>query len=124
MRISDWSSDVCSSDLGLTAKRMGQLARSAIERAPELTEWIEPGLKSRHDWPDWREALARLHADPSDPKARDRLAYDEVSANQLELLPVRGEWRGRTGQAMVGDRVVSARRRLPTPHTRTMRRGR
>src|SRR3546814_6360976 len=103
MRISDWSSDVCSSDLGLTAKRMGQLARAAIERAPELPEWIEPGLKSRHDWPDWREALARIHADPSDAKARERLAYDEVFANQLALMLVRAASRGRKGRALVGD---------------------
>src|SRR3546814_12654067 len=30
---------------GLTAKRMGQLARAAIERAPGLPEWLEPGRK-------------------------------------------------------------------------------
>src|SRR3546814_3611819 len=92
---------------------MGQLARAAIERAPELPEWIEPGLKSRHDWPDWREALARIHADPSDAKARERLAYDEVFANQLALMLVRVASRGRKGRALVGDGRLSARLALP-----------
>ena len=29
---------------GLTNRRLGELAREALERAPELPEWIEPGL--------------------------------------------------------------------------------
>ncbi|RIA46085.1 ATP-dependent DNA helicase RecG [Hephaestia caeni] len=98
---------------GLTAKRMGQLARAAVERAPTLPEWIEPGLKARHGWPDWREALARIHADPSDAKARERLAYDEVFANQLALMLVRAASRGRKGRALVGDGRLSARLALP-----------
>jgi len=43
---------------GMTARRMGQLAAQALERAPDLAEWIEPGLLARHAWPGWREALS------------------------------------------------------------------
>ena len=88
---------------GLTTRRMGQLAALAVERAPELTEWIEPGLKARHGWPNWREALARVHADPADATARARLAYDEVFANQLALMLVRAASRARKGRALAGD---------------------
>jgi ATP-dependent DNA helicase RecG len=88
---------------GLTTKRMGQLAQAAVERAPELPEWIEPGLKARQGWPGWREALARIHADPADAKARERLAYDEVFANQLALMLVRAASRSRKGRALQGD---------------------
>jgi ATP-dependent DNA helicase RecG len=88
---------------GLTTKRLGQLAAHAVERAPTLPEWIEPGLKARHGWPDWREALARVHADPADAKARERLAYDEVFANQLALMLVRAASRSRKGRALAGD---------------------
>src|SRR3569623_3569719 len=87
---------------GITSKRMGQLTAQAIERAPELEEWIEPGLLAKHDWPAWREALEREHADPSDQVARQRLAYDEIFANQLALLLVRQDNRKRRGRALAG----------------------
>jgi ATP-dependent DNA helicase RecG len=98
---------------GLTAKRMGQLAAQAIERAPDLPEWIEPGLKAKHGWPDWRDALARIHADPSDAKARERLAYDEVFANQLALMLVRASSRARRGRALIGDGRLREALKLP-----------
>src|SRR4051812_24749414 len=44
---------------GITSRRLGQFAHEAIERAPDLPEWIEPGLKAQHQWPNWRDALAR-----------------------------------------------------------------
>ncbi|TPG42781.1 ATP-dependent DNA helicase RecG [Sphingomonas koreensis] len=98
---------------GLTARRMGQLAAQAIERAPELPEWIEPGLKARHDWPDWRDALVRIHADPSNAKARERLAYDELFANQLALTLVRASSRARRGRALGGDGRLRDAVKLP-----------
>ncbi|TPG15216.1 ATP-dependent DNA helicase RecG [Sphingomonas koreensis] len=98
---------------GITARRMAQLAAQAIERAPDLPEWIEPGLKARHDWPDWRDALVRIHADPSDVKARERLAYDELFANQLALMLVRASSRARRGRALAGDGRLRDAVKLP-----------
>ena len=98
---------------GLTARRMAQLAAQAIERAPDLSEWIEPGLKARHEWPDWRDALVRTHADPADTKARARLAYDELFANQLALMLVRASSRARRGRALVGDGRLRDAVKLP-----------
>ena len=102
---------------GLTSRRVGQLTAQAIERAPELPEWIEPSLLAKHDWPAWKAALARIHADPADAKARERLAYDEVFANQLALLLVRGEARARKGRALTGDGRL--RSKLDLPYTPT-----
>lgn len=98
---------------GLTSRRVAGLVEQAIERAPELPEWIEPSLRSTRGWPSWREALARIHADPADAKARQRLAYDEVFANQLALLLVRGEARAKRGRPLTGDGSVRARLKLP-----------
>ncbi|MCG7348468.1 ATP-dependent DNA helicase RecG [Sphingomonas sp. ACRSK] len=98
---------------GLTSRRVAGLVEQAIERAPELPEWIEPSLHSTRGWPSWREALARIHADPADAKARQRLAYDEVFANQLALLLVRGEARAKRGRPLTGDGSVRARLKLP-----------
>jgi ATP-dependent DNA helicase RecG len=98
---------------GLTSRRMGQLAEQAIARAPALPEWIEPGLRARRGWPDWREALARVHADPSDRLAHERLGYDEVFANQLAVALVRADTRKRRGRPLVGDGRLRERLQLP-----------
>ena len=98
---------------GLTSRRMGQLAAQAVERAPDLPEWIEPGLLARKGWPAWREALARVHADPSDALARTRLAYDELFANQLALMLVRQSSRSRRGRALAGDGRLREMLKLP-----------
>ncbi|WP_066478064.1 MULTISPECIES: ATP-dependent DNA helicase RecG [unclassified Sphingomonas] len=98
---------------GITSRRIAQLAEQAIARAPVLPEWIEPGLKAQHGWPGWREAVARIHADPADAKARERLAYDEVFANQLALMLVRGAARAKRGRALTGDGRLRARLDLP-----------
>jgi ATP-dependent DNA helicase RecG len=54
---------------GMTSKRLRELAVAALERAPELAEWIEPGLLAREVWRPWRAAIAEAHRDPgtSDP---------------------------------------------------------
>ncbi len=88
---------------GLTARKLGQLAKQALERAPELEEWIEPGLLAAKGWPAWREAIAAAHADPGEEQAKERLAYDEVFANQLALMIVRASTRRRRGAPLVGD---------------------
>jgi ATP-dependent DNA helicase RecG len=98
---------------GLTSRRLGQMAHQAIERAPDLSEWIEPGVKAQHQWPDWRDALARAHADPADEKARERLAYDELFANQLAFMLVRQSSRARRGRALNGDGRLRAMLNLP-----------
>jgi len=102
---------------GLTSRRLGGFVDQAIDRAPVLPEWIEPGLKAQRDWPDWRDALVRIHADPADTKARERLAYDEIFANQLAMTLVRADTRKRRGRALVGDGRL--RDALDLPYTPT-----
>ena len=94
---------------GLTNRRMAQLAQQALERIPSLAEWIEPGLIAKQSWPNWHESLVRAHHDPADAPARDRLAYDEIFANQLALTLVRASARRRRGVPLKGDgRLVNA----------------
>ncbi|HWK36908.1 ATP-dependent DNA helicase RecG [Sphingomonas sp.] len=98
---------------GMTSRRLAALTAQAVARAPDLPEWIEPSLKAKHGWPDWKAALERIHADPADAKARERLAYDEVFANQLAMLLVRGEARARRGHALAGDGRLRGALKLP-----------
>ena len=47
---------------GLTNRRLGELVREALERAPDLAEWIEPSLLARESWAAgarrWRSSIA------------------------------------------------------------------
>ena len=76
---------------GLPSRTVRRLAAEALARAPELGEWIDPPLKAREGFPDWREALAALHDPRSDADTsllsphRRRLAYDELFAHQLAM---------------------------------------
>lgn len=94
---------------GLPGKVLVKAARGAVERAPDLAEWIDAAYLRRQGWPAWREALARAHApadeaglSPATPP-RQRLAYDELLANQLALALVRASLRKLAGRPIVGD---------------------
>jgi ATP-dependent DNA helicase RecG len=107
---------------GLTSRRLHQLAEQAIERAPDLPEWIEPSVLQQRGWRSWRSALASAHADPADTASRARLAYDEVFANQLALMLVRASTRKRRGQPLQGDGGLRDQLKLPYAPTGAQRR--
>ena len=98
---------------GLTNHRLGDLAGQALARLPTLGEWIEPSLKARRGWPDWGAALTMAHRDPGASEARDRLAYDEVFANQLALSLLRASSRTRRGRPLQGDGALRGQLKLP-----------
>jgi ATP-dependent DNA helicase RecG len=110
---------------GLTQRVMWKASRAALERAPELAEWIDPALKTREDWPDWRAAVAAAHA-PADradlaPTAppRRRLAYDEFFAHQLTLAIARARARRKPGVATEGDGGLRAKVLAALPYAPT-----
>ncbi len=107
---------------GLTNKRLRELAVMALERAPELPEWIEPSLAAREAWRPWRAAIAEAHRDPGTDDPRRRLAYDEVFANQLALLLLRQASRRNRGVALAGDGKLIGKLKLPYQLTGAQRR--
>ena len=107
---------------GLANRRLGELVREAIERAPELPEWIEPGLSSREGWTVWRESVARIHREPGVEAARRRMAYDEIFANQLALLLLRQSQRRHRTVPLPGTGELTAKLRLPYQLTGAQRR--
>ena len=107
---------------GLTSRRLAAMAEQALARAPDLPEWIEPGLLATRGWPGWRTALATIHTQPGDGAARDRLAYDEVFANQLALMLLRQSTRRRRGTPLTGDGRLRCLLKLPYAPTRAQAR--
>ncbi len=106
---------------GLTQARLQALVAQALAAAPELPEWIEPGLADREHWPAWRDALVLAHKSQH-AAARDRLAYDELLANQLALMLVRMANRARVGTPLSGDGRLRAKLSLPFALTGAQRR--
>jgi len=97
---------------GLTQGRLAAVIGQALTHVTDMPEWIEPQLKTREGWPDWRGALLAAHKG-EDGKARDRLAYDELLANSLALMLVRASNRRAAGQALRGDGRLRSRLSLP-----------
>ncbi len=94
---------------GLSARVLGRLARQALEDLPELPEWQDPVWLARRRWPSFTGALRQLHRPddaaavaPASP-ARQRLAFDELLANQLALALVRRSTTGQAGRVLAGD---------------------
>ena len=108
---------------GLTNRRLRDLVLQAIERAPDLAEWVEPTLLAKQGWRPWRSALTQAHADPEEGAvARRRLAYDEIFANQLALQLLRAASRKKRGTPLVGDGRLIAKLDLPYELTGAQRR--
>ncbi|MFZ0695426.1 MAG: DEAD/DEAH box helicase, partial [Alphaproteobacteria bacterium] len=100
---------------GLTAKPLLKAIRAAIERAPDLPEWIDPAFLKDRGWKSWQESLSAAHAPQSDSDLdpgtdiRSRLAYDELLANQLALAMIRARQRKLPGRSIAGDGHLSGR---------------
>jgi ATP-dependent DNA helicase RecG len=107
---------------GLTNRRLGELAREALERAPELPEWIESSLAARERWSAWRSSLALGHQDPRADDARRRLAYDEIFANQLALMLLRQSQRRHRTPPLAGTGELMRQLKLPYQLTDAQRR--
>jgi ATP-dependent DNA helicase RecG len=94
---------------GLGQRQVRRAVLGALGRAPDLPEWIEPSLKARRGWPDWKQAVEAAHhpAGPidlaPDAPARERLAYDELLAHQMTLALARARLRRKKGFSTAGD---------------------
>lgn len=98
---------------GLSSRRLALLVEQALQRLPRLKEWIEPGLVASRGWPAWEAAIRTVHRNPENGPARQRLAYDEVFANQLALMLIRASSRRRRGVPLEGDGRLRKALRLP-----------
>jgi len=100
---------------GVTPKVMVKAVKAAVARAPKLPEWIDAAYLARQGWEDWHTALTKIHSPESeadlwaDGKARQRLAYDELLANQLALSLVRASMKKLAGRIIKGNGASRAK---------------
>ena len=94
---------------GVTNKLMGKAIQGSLKRTTDLDEWLNPAFKSKKNWPDWQDSINAVHTPKkeddlfADAPARERLAYDELLANQLALALVRRTVRRASGRPITGD---------------------
>jgi ATP-dependent DNA helicase RecG len=94
---------------GLALGSLRRAVAQALERLPDLPEWISPEVIRRCHFPPIREALSRVHIPaeltdilPGGP-FWSRLAFDELLAGQLALALVRSQLRRPAGNRHSGD---------------------
>lgn len=94
---------------GLHQRALAKLVHGALDRAPDLPEWLDPAWRRKQGWPGWHAALMAAHR-PAEPDQvgpltpqRRRLAYDELLANQLALTIVRARLKRGNGRPLRGD---------------------
>ena len=110
---------------GLTARPMAKAVRGALEKVPMMPEWQDPAFVKQRKWHGFDTALAMAHGpehdsdlSPATP-ARQRLAYDELLANQLALLLIRANLRGGKGRVISGTGKLKAKAIAALPFTLT-----
>lgn len=100
---------------GLAAKTMAKAVRGALDRVPDLAEWQDAAFLRQHGFDAFRPALMAAHQPAHEADllpenlARQRLAYDELLANQLALLLIRAHMRKETGRRVAGNGRLKAR---------------
>lgn len=106
---------------GLGNVRMRQLTAQALALAPELPEWVEPSQLAARGWKSWKDSITALHSAEGE-SANDRLAYDEVFANQLAFMLVRASNRSKKGIPIQGDGRLRDTLTLPFELTNAQKR--
>ncbi len=110
---------------GVSSRIMTRTVRAALDRVPDIGEWLDPTLMARERWRPWRESLLALHAPRDlvdlmpDTPLRRRLAYDELLASQLALLLIRDHQRRQQGRALCGDSSLRTRALAALPFALT-----
>lgn len=129
---------------GVTNKVLRKAVQGALGFIPKLPEWLDEAYKKRNGWHDWDQSLRTLHFDtpPLTPppaggddtaqktsppyaggieggKNRERLAYDELLANQLTLSLVRHRQRRINGRSYKGDGHLREKLRATLPFSLT-----
>ncbi len=100
---------------GLSGKILIKAARQALERLPDVPEWQPPSWTQARGWPAFASAVSHLHrpedaGDVSPGGAPwQRLAYDELLANQLALALVRDNYKAQRGRPVTGDGRIQRR---------------
>lgn len=97
---------------GLSGKILAKAAVDGLEKLPAFPEWQDQAWIERKGWWGFGACLNAIHVPQQpamvllDAPPRQRLAYDELLANQLALTLVRTQMKRKAGRMLVGTGVL------------------
>ena len=100
---------------GLSLKVYGKALGQARVRMPALPEWQDAAWMGKNKWGDFESSLTAVHEMPTPDllelhhPARERLAFDELLANQLALAMVRRHMKRASGRKIMGNGKISSK---------------
>jgi ATP-dependent DNA helicase RecG len=100
---------------GLTPRPMAKAVRGALDKVPAMPEWQDAAFLKQRGWTGFNAALETAHNPVHDSDlepatlARQRLAYDELLANQLALRLIRAHMRETRGRPIAGTGQLKAK---------------
>jgi len=110
---------------GLGARLAARIARASLAKLPALPEWQDPSVLAKRQWPGFGEAMRAIHnpedvasLSPASP-ARQRLAYDELLANQLAIIMIRASMKKASGRPTIGTGALERKIRAALPFALT-----
>jgi len=110
---------------GLHQRYLQRAIDAALDRLPDLPEWQDASVLKAHKLGDFAESLERLHR-PQTPEdiaptslVRQRLALDELLAQQLALRLVRAKMRRAAGREHRGGGRLAAQIEAALPFALT-----
>ena len=89
---------------GLSPKTLQKAVEDALQRVPNLSEWLSASVLQQLVFPEFKDALQAVHKPKTlqdcdlSSSARQRLAYDEMLAAQLAIALVRAKQRKKSGR--------------------------
>ena len=97
---------------GLSTKTLNKYTEQALDKVPDLPEWLDDEFVKKQGWNDFKSSLTAAHhpryKSDLEPytKERARLAYDELLANQLALAIAREKIKKQAGRALKGNGLL------------------
>jgi ATP-dependent DNA helicase RecG len=110
---------------GITNRHLSKIIQSGLKITPELPEWLDATHLRQKGWNSWKASLLAVHnpVTPDDllpiSKPRERLAYDELLANQLALALIRKELRRKTSETVISQDVLRNKVKKMLPYALT-----
>lgn len=109
---------------GVSNKQMHWISDAVLKNVPDLPEWADESYLRQQTWMPWKKAIASAHrpntqAEVETGKAHERLAYDELLANQLALALARGRTRKQAGLNVPQGSALRGKMEAALPFTLT-----
>ena len=108
---------------GISEKIYNKIIKQIIDKLPILDEWHSNNILKKFNYVNWNESIKEIHKSENIGNYKSnfyqRLAYDELLANQLALGLVRSQRRSKPGRILAGSGELKSSLLKELPFTLT-----